>query len=211
MPYTAIWYFSIFRAHVNKFLLPHSGYSIMSRVSISAAILAPGVSNFADFIVPLITNTQTKYYEMLTTTMETPYNTTCKIAYWCIEFEYHFSTLQHKFRLLLNKGVSRTGLYLTEGRVSYTHRLDWFHNSRKGIHYLICKYSLPLVGPSIEYSASKFQFILNMKTGMVSMISLRSTNYRKWTQHVNYQCWYQHNQFPAKYNREASTNVESYS
>ena len=46
---------------------------------------------------------QTKYYEILTATMETHQNTTRKIATWYIE--YHILTLQTKFRLLLNTGV----------------------------------------------------------------------------------------------------------
>ena len=37
-----------------------------------------------------------KYYEILPTHTETPRNTTRKIAILCIEFNYHFLTLQKK-------------------------------------------------------------------------------------------------------------------
>ena len=46
-----------------------------------------------------------KYYEILPTHTETPRNTTRKIANLCIEFNYHFLTLQKKIPLLLNRSV----------------------------------------------------------------------------------------------------------
>ena len=55
---------------MDKFLLLHSGYSIVSRVSISAVISTPDFSKFADFKQLQIPNAQTKYYEILTTNME---------------------------------------------------------------------------------------------------------------------------------------------
>ena len=91
--------------HVDKFILFHSGYLIASLVSISGVILTPHFPNFADFRQLQISYAQTKYYEILTATMPIPRNTTRKIASWYIEFEYHLSTLQKHFRLLLKKGV----------------------------------------------------------------------------------------------------------
>ena len=50
--------------HVDKFLLLHSGYSIVSRVSVSAVILTPDFSNFAEFRQLQIPNALTKYCEI---------------------------------------------------------------------------------------------------------------------------------------------------
>ena len=50
-----------------------------------------------------------KYYEILPTHTETPRNTTRKIANLCIEFNYHFLTLQKKIPLLSNRSVGRIG------------------------------------------------------------------------------------------------------
>ena len=67
--------------------------------------LASHFSNFTDFRHLQIPNAWTKYYEILPAHTKTPHNTTHKIARLYFEFKYHFSTLQKKFRLLLNKGV----------------------------------------------------------------------------------------------------------
>ena len=113
MSNTAIWISSLFRGrampersdlvpdflgnvsydipptHVGKFLLLHSGYSM-----VSAAISTPDFSNIADFRQLQIPNAHTKYYEISTVNTETPQNTARKIANWYIELEYHPSTLQ---------------------------------------------------------------------------------------------------------------------
>ena len=44
-----------------------SGFSSVSRVSISAVMLAPDFSNFADYRQLQIPNAQTNYYETVTT------------------------------------------------------------------------------------------------------------------------------------------------
>ena len=67
--------------------------------------LASHFSNFTDFRHLQIPNAWTKYYEILPAHTKTPHNTPHKIARLYFEFKYHFSTLQNKFRLLLNKGV----------------------------------------------------------------------------------------------------------
>ena len=46
-----------------------------------------------------------KYYEILPTHIETPLNTTRKIANLYMEFNYHILTLQKKIPLLLNRSV----------------------------------------------------------------------------------------------------------
>ena len=62
-------------------------------------------SHFSNFRQLQIPNARTKYYEILLARTKTPHNTTHKITNRYCEFKYHFSTLQKKFRLLLNKGV----------------------------------------------------------------------------------------------------------
>ena len=62
-------------------------------------------SNFADFRQLQISNARAKYYEILPAHTKTSHNTTHKVASLYFEFKYHFSTLQKKLRLLLNKGV----------------------------------------------------------------------------------------------------------
>ena len=82
--------------HMYQFRLLHSGYSIVSRVSLSAVILTLDFSNFDDFRQLQIPNakTITEYYVISTFDTETPYDTTHKIANWYIEFEYHLLALQ---------------------------------------------------------------------------------------------------------------------
>ena len=58
----------------------HSGFSIVSRVSISAVILTPDFSNFAEFMQLQILNTQTKYNEILNINKKIPDYTTHKFA-----------------------------------------------------------------------------------------------------------------------------------
>ena len=50
-------------------------------------------------------NKPMKYYEFLPTHIETPRNTTRKIANLYIEFNYHFLKLRKKIPLLLNRSV----------------------------------------------------------------------------------------------------------
>ena len=50
-------------------------------------------------------NAETKYYAIVTTNKEIPHNNTREIVSWYIEFKYHLSKLQEKFRQLLNKGT----------------------------------------------------------------------------------------------------------
>ena len=65
----------------------------MSRISISAVILTPYFSNFAEFRQLQIANAPAKYNEILiTTNKKTPHNTTRKIASWYTEFQWQLST-----------------------------------------------------------------------------------------------------------------------
>ena len=91
---------------MDNFLLLHSGYSIVSRVSISAVILTSFFFNFADFGQLHISNAQSKYYEILTTNTKILRNTTRKSANWYMEFKYHLLTLHKKIPIIFNKGVS---------------------------------------------------------------------------------------------------------
>ena len=81
-------------------------YILAIRLFLSlSADLTSHFSNFADFRQLQILNARTKYYEILPAHTKTPHDTTHKITNRYFEFKYHFSTLQKKFRLLLNKGV----------------------------------------------------------------------------------------------------------
>ena len=82
-------------------------YILAIRLFLSLSMnLTSHFSNFADFRRLQISNASTKYYEILPDYTKTPHDTNHKIASLYFEYKYHFSTLQKKFRLLLNKGVN---------------------------------------------------------------------------------------------------------
>ena len=103
----------------NHFLL-HAGYSIVSRISISAVILIPDLSNFADLRQLQIPNAQTKHYKIT----ETPRNTSHKIANWHIESKYNLSTLQNK----------NSNYFLTRVHMSSSDVRDYNHSQMTGSH-----------------------------------------------------------------------------
>ena len=74
---------------------------------LSVNLITSHFSNFADYRQLQIPNARTKYYEILPAHTKTTHDTTNKIVSLYFEFKYHYSTLQNKFRLLLNKGVDR--------------------------------------------------------------------------------------------------------
>ena len=85
-------------------------YILAIRLFLSLSVdLTSHFSNFVAFRQLQILNARTKYYEILPAHTKTPHNTTHKITNRYFEFKYHFSTLQKKFRLLLNKGVVNIG------------------------------------------------------------------------------------------------------
>ena len=69
-------------------------------------ILTSHFSNITYFRQQQQENKPMKYYEILPTHTETPRNATRKTANLCIEFNYHFLTLQKKIPLLLNRSVN---------------------------------------------------------------------------------------------------------
>ena len=88
-------------------------------------------ANFADFRQLQILNARTKYYEILPAHTTTPHNTINKITNRYFEFKYHFSTLQKKFRLLLNKGVQMCQKPHTLGSEN-----NWGMQSKTGLRNL---------------------------------------------------------------------------
>ena len=69
------------------------------------AILTSHFSNITYFRQQQQQNKPMKYYEILPTHIETPLNTTRKIANLYMKFNYHILTLQKKIPLLLNRSV----------------------------------------------------------------------------------------------------------
>ena len=98
---------AIFSMMFHRLMWTNFAYNILDiRLYLSVSMnLTSHFSNFAEFRQLQIPNAQTKYYEILPARTKTHHNTTHKIANWYFEFKYHFSTLQKRFRLLLNKGV----------------------------------------------------------------------------------------------------------
>ena len=71
------------------------------------AILTSHFSNITYFRQQQQQNKPMKYYEILPTHIETPLNTTRKIANLYMKFNYHILTMQKKIPLLLNRSVHR--------------------------------------------------------------------------------------------------------
>ena len=90
---------------MDTFLLLHSGYSIVSRVSISAAILTPDFSNFVDldnwrYKKEILRNFNYQYEKNSWYHWQN-----CKWIYW---IEISCFDITNKIRLLLKKGVRVT-------------------------------------------------------------------------------------------------------
>ena len=145
----------------HRLMWTHFVYYILAiRLFLSLSLnLTSHFSNFADFRQLQISNAWTKYYEILPAHTKTPHDTTHKIASLYFEFKYHFSTLQRKFRLLLNKGVHKEMLFMNneikfiEWRPVWIACLSYFldPNMRGFLHSWMLLWSQTLVVNWLNY------------------------------------------------------------